>query len=388
MSGLGICIDLFHCWAEGDVEAMVQRALPRTELIQLSDYVLGDRALPGRAVPGDGAIPLEAFIAQALAGGYAHGFDLELIGPAHRAEGRLRIRAARLRRRRRDAGQIGCVTMAFRRRLGRRGAAVGVDRVLRPAAARGRPRLQGRQPRPGRAARRRVPLPHPEPRPGLRSGAGDPRHPLPGAAHVLRPDAQARRRLRRLHLSAGLDRRAVDLPAHRHPRHRTLLQRHRAGATQRPGPGVLHEPFGDIPEANLFGHQLDDRRRRAASSSTSAGPSAGPNWLPTTPESRKLFIRQGFDRWDESPAQMRIERVDMASPKPLPTPGDDGRGDGLGRRFRHRPDGRLARVPLHLRRRRRRAPEHVSRASARPTPTTSAAGPPPTCTGSWRPTRR
>jgi sugar phosphate isomerase/epimerase len=89
MSGLGICIELFHCWAEGDLEAMVRRALPRTELIQLSDYVLGDRALPGRAVPGDGAIPLEAFVAQVLAGGYAHGFDLELIGPRIEAEGRM-----------------------------------------------------------------------------------------------------------------------------------------------------------------------------------------------------------------------------------------------------------------------------------------------------------
>jgi sugar phosphate isomerase/epimerase len=88
MSGLGICIDVFHCWAEGDFEAMVQRALPRTALIQLSDYVLGDRALPGRAVPGDGAIPIEAFVAQTLAGGYAQGFDLELIGPRIEQEGR------------------------------------------------------------------------------------------------------------------------------------------------------------------------------------------------------------------------------------------------------------------------------------------------------------
>ena len=88
MGDLGICIDLFHCWAEGDFEAMVQRALPRTTLIQLSDYVLGDRALPGRAVPGDGTIPIEAFVAQALGGGYAHGFDLELIGPRIDHEGR------------------------------------------------------------------------------------------------------------------------------------------------------------------------------------------------------------------------------------------------------------------------------------------------------------
>jgi sugar phosphate isomerase/epimerase len=87
MGGLGICIDLFHCWAEGDFEAMVQRALPRTALIQLSDYVLGDRALPGRAVPGDGTIPIEAFVAQALEGGYEHGFDLELIGPRIEKEG-------------------------------------------------------------------------------------------------------------------------------------------------------------------------------------------------------------------------------------------------------------------------------------------------------------
>lgn len=89
MSGLGICIDVFHCWAEGDFEAMVLRALPRTTLIQLSDYVLGDRALPGRAVPGDGTIPIEAFVAQTLAGGYPHGFDLELIGPRIDREGRL-----------------------------------------------------------------------------------------------------------------------------------------------------------------------------------------------------------------------------------------------------------------------------------------------------------
>lgn len=89
MSGLGICIDVFHCWAEGDFDAMVRRALPRTELIQLSDYVLGDRALPGRAVPGDGTIPLEAFLAQVVAGGYARGFDLELIGPRIETEGRV-----------------------------------------------------------------------------------------------------------------------------------------------------------------------------------------------------------------------------------------------------------------------------------------------------------
>lgn len=89
LADLRICIDVFHCWAEGDFEAMVARALPRTALIQLSDYVLGDRSLPARAVPGDGTIPIEALIAQALDGGYSHGFDLELIGPRIDREGRL-----------------------------------------------------------------------------------------------------------------------------------------------------------------------------------------------------------------------------------------------------------------------------------------------------------
>jgi sugar phosphate isomerase/epimerase len=89
MAGVGICLELFHCWAEADLLGLMDRALPRTKLIQLSDYVLGDRALPGRAVPGDGTIPIEAVVAQALAGGYPHGFDLELIGPRIEREGRL-----------------------------------------------------------------------------------------------------------------------------------------------------------------------------------------------------------------------------------------------------------------------------------------------------------
>ena len=88
MADIGVCIDLFHCWAEADLGGLVERALPRTLQIQLSDYVLGDRALPARAVPGDGAIPIEPFIRQVLAGGYRHGFDLELIGPRIEAEGR------------------------------------------------------------------------------------------------------------------------------------------------------------------------------------------------------------------------------------------------------------------------------------------------------------
>jgi hypothetical protein len=85
------------------------------------------------------------------------------------------------------------------------------------------------------------------------------------------------------------------------------------------GPGVLHEPFGDIPEANLTGDRITCEPGGALEIYV-GGESRDGNWLPTTAESRKLFIRQGFDRWDERPARLRIERVGMDSPKPLPTP--------------------------------------------------------------------
>jgi len=87
----------------------------------------------------------------------------------------------------------------------------------------------------------------------------------------------------------------------------------------RPATAALHDPFGDIPEANILGHELvtdDDGRFELFI----GGGRQGANWLPTTPGSRKIFFRQFFDRWDEEPAQIAIERVDMAEPRPLPTP--------------------------------------------------------------------
>jgi hypothetical protein len=85
------------------------------------------------------------------------------------------------------------------------------------------------------------------------------------------------------------------------------------------GAPPLHDPFGDVPQANLFGHQLVTDWDGSFELFI-GGQRQGDNWLPTTPDSRKLFLRQGFDRWDERPATLRIERIDMAGPQPLPTP--------------------------------------------------------------------
>ncbi len=84
---IGVCMELFFCWAEADLPALITRALPRLQLVQVSDHVPGDRALPARAVPGDGAVPLDDIIGWLLAAGYAGAFDLELLGPRIEREG-------------------------------------------------------------------------------------------------------------------------------------------------------------------------------------------------------------------------------------------------------------------------------------------------------------
>jgi hypothetical protein len=84
---------------------------------------------------------------------------------------------------------------------------------------------------------------------------------------------------------------------------------------------TLHEPFGDTPEANIFGHELSTEPDGSFELYL-GGERRGANWLPTTPGSRKLFLRQYFDSWDEEPADYRIERVGMDTPRPTPTPQD------------------------------------------------------------------
>jgi sugar phosphate isomerase/epimerase len=89
MAGMGLCLDVFAFWTEGGLEETIKRAGPRIDLVQVSDYVLGDRAYPCRAVPGDGNIPLERILGWILDAGYSEGFDLELLGPRIDGEGRV-----------------------------------------------------------------------------------------------------------------------------------------------------------------------------------------------------------------------------------------------------------------------------------------------------------
>lgn len=89
MAGIGVCIDIYPIWTESGLRASIERAIPRCDLIQVSDYVYGDRSLPARAVPGDGKIPLQRITEWILGSGYTGAFDLELIGPRIDKEGHL-----------------------------------------------------------------------------------------------------------------------------------------------------------------------------------------------------------------------------------------------------------------------------------------------------------
>jgi sugar phosphate isomerase/epimerase len=87
ISGIAVCIEIYFCWAEAGLPALFARAMKNCALVQLSDYVLGDRALPNRAVPGDGAIPLAEIISWLQDAGYRGVYDLELLGPRIDREG-------------------------------------------------------------------------------------------------------------------------------------------------------------------------------------------------------------------------------------------------------------------------------------------------------------
>ena len=86
-AGIALIIDIFACWFDSDIEQAIAAAGPLVPLVQISDYVYGDRGLPCRAVPGDGAIPFARLIPLMVGAGITGWYDLEIIGPRLLAEG-------------------------------------------------------------------------------------------------------------------------------------------------------------------------------------------------------------------------------------------------------------------------------------------------------------
>jgi sugar phosphate isomerase/epimerase len=81
-AGMGICLDVFHVWTEAGLREEISEYTSLIAHVQLSDMTRGSRALPCRAVPGDGDVPLTAVVHWLLDAGYRGVFDCELNGSA------------------------------------------------------------------------------------------------------------------------------------------------------------------------------------------------------------------------------------------------------------------------------------------------------------------
>jgi sugar phosphate isomerase/epimerase len=81
IADIGVCIDVFPIWPEAGLKETIQRAAPRIGLVQVGDFIFGDKSLPCRAVVGEGSIPMQRLLGWILETGYDGGFDLEMIGP-------------------------------------------------------------------------------------------------------------------------------------------------------------------------------------------------------------------------------------------------------------------------------------------------------------------
>jgi sugar phosphate isomerase/epimerase len=87
VTGLGLCLDLFHIWEERYLLENARRALPALHLLQLGDFCYGTRQVPDRAVPGDGVMPIRRIVGGLVESGYQGPIDLELLGPRIWREG-------------------------------------------------------------------------------------------------------------------------------------------------------------------------------------------------------------------------------------------------------------------------------------------------------------
>jgi sugar phosphate isomerase/epimerase len=89
-AGIDVIADLGNCWMERDYEDTVRRAGRRIAAVQFADAVFGMVGQPppgGRAVIGDGDLPVRRFLEAALEAGYEGAFELEQVGPLIDSEG-------------------------------------------------------------------------------------------------------------------------------------------------------------------------------------------------------------------------------------------------------------------------------------------------------------
>jgi sugar phosphate isomerase/epimerase len=83
-----VCAEVQNFWVEYDLERTITEGMDVIGLVQISDWVGTDSAVPpNRAALGDGDIPLERIMSWFLEAGYQGAFDIELVGPRIDKEG-------------------------------------------------------------------------------------------------------------------------------------------------------------------------------------------------------------------------------------------------------------------------------------------------------------
>jgi sugar phosphate isomerase/epimerase len=83
-----VCLEIQNCWPEGHLRRTITEGIDDIKLVQMSDWIRGDLALPtARAVLGDGDLPLKMIMGWLLEDGYAGPFEIEVVGPRIEEEG-------------------------------------------------------------------------------------------------------------------------------------------------------------------------------------------------------------------------------------------------------------------------------------------------------------
>lgn len=84
---IGVVVELQNAWFERDLPRLFARHHSRFQIVNVSDFRVGEALKFNRRVPGDGSMPLEWLLGALLDAGYAGFFDLEFLGPAIEEEG-------------------------------------------------------------------------------------------------------------------------------------------------------------------------------------------------------------------------------------------------------------------------------------------------------------
>jgi sugar phosphate isomerase/epimerase len=88
LTGVKVCAEVQNFWVEYDLQRTIREGIGVIDLVQISDWVMTDSAVPpNRAALGDGDIPLERIMAWFIEAGYQGAFDIELVGPRIDREG-------------------------------------------------------------------------------------------------------------------------------------------------------------------------------------------------------------------------------------------------------------------------------------------------------------